>query len=772
MTYSADIAVIGAGHAGIEAALAAARLGADTVVFTINPDAVANMPCNPSIGGTGKGHLVYELDALGGEMGYAADQVMLQSRTLNLGKGAAVQSKRIQADRNRYRVQMKHTLELQKNLRLVGAEVTDIGIETDSDGMPAVTSVKTVFGDIWKVNAAVICAGTYLYGRVFIGETSYSSGPDGMLAANSLSESLRRAGLSLRRFKTGTPPRILKSSVDLSRLEAQEGEKEIIPFSARTPADAFASFEQVPCHIAYTNQRTHDIIRSSLGRSPLYTGVIHGVGPRYCPSIEDKVVRFPSKERHQLFLEPLGSDTEEMYLGGFSSSLPGDVQYDMLRSIDGFEEAQIIRYAYAIEYDCVDPLELLPTLRVKSTRGLYGAGQFNGTSGYEEAAVQGLIAGINAARELEGKDAIILPRSSSYIGTLIDDLVTKGTEEPYRIMISRSEYRLLLRQDNADERLSTLGREAGLLSKEQYEGFLEKRSRIEEEKNRIRTVIVPPSSRLNEMLEKRGTAAVTIGAALADLIRRPQVDYSSLKEFDPGRPVLTPAEIKTVETDIKYEGYIRRQKAEVAQAERLENRVLPENIDYSTISGLRTEAAQKLQKLRPLNIGQASRISGVNPADISVLLIWLSQHQISRKREKSCGCVVFSLDGAGIPHIILIRNRKAGNISFPKGHVEAGETERQTAERELFEETGVSLDITEPFRVTISYRISSSATKEVVYFTAFTDMVRLRPQEEEISEIFWIPVEKAGGMILYDNERQVFEKALAFMRKKHPEKFR
>ncbi len=617
MINKTSVAVVGAGHAGIEAALASARLGLDTVLFTMSLDSIANMPCNPSIGGTGKGHLVFEIDALGGEMGRAADRVTLQSRTLNLGKGAAVHSKRIQADRKEYQKIMKKTLEKTANLRLVQAEIVDIGVENGR-----VCSVKTMLGDIWECQAAILCTGTYLDGRIFVGDVNYASGPDGMLAATGLSEPLRRLGIKLMRFKTGTPSRVLKSSIDLSVLDRQDGEERIIPYSALTDESFFDELEQIPCHIVYTNSETHRIIRENITRSAMYSGHIHGTGPRYCPSIEDKVVRFADKERHQLFVEPVGADTEEMYIQGFSTSLPIDVQHEMLKSLNGFGKAQIMRYAYAIEYDCADPTQLLPTLEFKEISGLYGAGQFNGTSGYEEAAAQGLVAGANAALRILGKEPLVLQRSESYIGTLIDDLVTKGTNEPYRMMTSRSEYRLLLRQDNADARLTPIGYRAGLVSEERYAKFLEKQERIEAELERLEATYVSPAA-AEPLLNALSEPSLVSGASLADLLRRPAVSYEALAAIDHGRPEIGLRESLTVETTVKYAGYIKRQRAEVERHCRLETKLLPEDIDYKQIKGLRIEAAQKLDSIRPRSVGQASRISGVNPADITVLLIYL-----------------------------------------------------------------------------------------------------------------------------------------------------
>ncbi len=620
MSEKTCVAVIGAGHAGIEAALAPARMGLDTVLFTMSLDSIANMPCNPSIGGTGKGHLVYEIDALGGEMGRAADLVTLQSRTLNLGKGAAVHSKRIQADRKEYQKIMKAKLEKTSNLRLVQAEIVDIGVK---DGR--VCSVTTMLGEVWACQAVIICTGTYLDGRIFVGDVNYSSGPDGMLAATSLSESLRRLGITLMRFKTGTPSRVLRSSIDFSELERQDGESRITPYSALTDESFFDTLEQIPCHIVYTNAETHRIIHENIKRSAMYSGQIHGTGPRYCPSIEDKVVRFADKERHQLFVEPVGADTEEMYIQGFSTSLPVDVQHKMLESLMGFEHAQIMRYAYAIEYDCADPTQLYPTLEFKNISGLYGAGQFNGTSGYEEAAAQGLVAGINAALGIKGEPPMVLERSDSYIGTLIDDLVTKGTNEPYRMMTSRSEYRLLLRQDNADARLTPIGRRVGLISDERYNAFLEKQRIISEEIERLEKIHLSPQ-KINILLEKLGETPVSSGASLADILRRPSVSYEALKEIDETRPAISHRAATTVETTIKYAGYIKRQKAEVERHARLESKLLPSDIDYLKVKGLRIEAAQKLDKIRPANVGQAARISGVNPADITVLLIYLGMN--------------------------------------------------------------------------------------------------------------------------------------------------
>lgn len=624
MELKTQIAVVGAGHAGIEAALAAARMGLDTVLFTMSLDSIANMPCNPSIGGTAKGHLVYEIDALGGEMGYAADQVTLQSRTLNLGKGAAVHSKRVQADRTRYREIMKQVIEKTDNLRLIQAEIVEIVTEECND-IPytkRIVGVKTRLGEVWACDAAVICGGTFLNGRIFVGDVNYPAGPDGLLDAKGLTDSLLKNGINLMRFKTGTPVRVKKSTIDLSVLELQEGDADSIPYSWRTKRESYGEKGDIPCYIVYTNANTHKIIRENIHRSAMYSGQIHGTGPRYCPSIEDKLVRFADKERHQLFVEPVGENTEEMYIQGFSTSLPADVQYEMLRSLDGFSKAEIMRYAYAIEYDCIDPTQLYPTLEFKDISGLYGAGQFNGTSGYEEAAAQGLVAGINAALKINDEDPMILDRSGSYIGTLIDDLTTKGTNEPYRMMTSRSEYRLLLRQDNADERLTPIGRRVGSVGNEQYCAFLEKRSKIEAEKQRLENTYIS-KERATELLENHGKDAAKSGVSLADLIRRPDFDYDSISEVDVDRAPLPREVVLAASTDIKYAGYVKRQLLEVKKYEKIESRALPVDICYKDIKGLRLEAAQKLDKIKPMTIGRASRISGVNPADISVLLIYL-----------------------------------------------------------------------------------------------------------------------------------------------------
>lgn len=612
-----EVAVIGAGHAGIEAALAAARLGAKTAIFTMSLDAIGNMPCNPSIGGTAKGHLVREIDALGGEMGKAADATFLQSRMLNRGKGPAVHSLRVQSDRDEYHKEMKHRLELQDGLDIIQAEVCDI--RTDENG--AVKELVTKLGAVYEVKTAIICSGTFLHGRIYVGDVSYESGPDGLHAAIGLSEALERLGIHLRRFKTGTPARVRRDSIDYSKLELQAGDEPIIPFSFETPREGLKN--QVVCHIAYTNEKTHQIIRDNIHRSPLYGGMIEGVGPRYCPSIEDKVMRFSEKPRHQSFVEPVGVHTEEMYLQGLSSSLPEDVQVQIYRSIVGFENVKIMRNAYAIEYDCIDPLDLKASLEFLKVEGLYGAGQFNGTSGYEEAAAQGLIAGINAARKVQGKEPLILDRASSYIGTLIDDLVTKGCSDPYRMMTSRSEYRLLLRQDNADQRLTPIGHEIGLISEERWQHYLHKQELIEQERKRIEKLTFGPSKELNEMLESRGTAPMETGAHASDLIRRPQVSYKDLEPFDTERPQLPDEVTEQVEIQIKYEGYIQKQLIQVEQMRRLETRKIPEDINYEEVRGLRLEAIEKLQRIRPHSIGQASRISGVSPADISVLLIYM-----------------------------------------------------------------------------------------------------------------------------------------------------
>lgn len=620
MSYLAgeyDVAVIGAGHAGIESALASARLGCKTIIFTINNDAVGNCPCNPSIGGTAKGHLVREIDALGGEMGRTADECFLQMRMLNRGKGPAVHSLRAQIDRRKYADTMKHKLELQENLVLRQAEIVDIK-KTDEEKW----ELKSRMDAIFTAKAVIIATGTYLGGKIFVGDTSYESGPDGIFPAKFLGQSLKDLGLKLRRFKTGTPARVLRSSIDFTDLEVQEGDEPPVPFSYDTES---LGENKVVCHISWTNNKTKQIILDNIERSPLYGGKIEGVGPRYCPSIEDKIVRFSNKERHQLFIEPCGLDTEEMYLQGMSSSLPEEVQTAFYHSIKGLENVEIMRPAYAIEYDCIDPLQMDSTLEFRDFKGLYGAGQFNGSSGYEEAAAQGLIAGINAALKVQGKEPFILDRASSYIGTLIDDLVTKGCNDPYRMMTSRSEYRLILRQDNADVRLTPLGREIGLISDDRWERYLNKQELKKEEYKRIKSTVFAPTDEINNILVSRETSPVETGVRMIDLLKRPQINYECLTPVDVDRPNIDRNIFEQVEIEIKYEGYINKQLEQVEKMRKLEKKKLPENVDYTTVTGLRLEAQEKLNKVKPENIGQASRISGVSPADISVLLIWLSQ---------------------------------------------------------------------------------------------------------------------------------------------------